>query len=604
VHAFAIGIGLDHEAAARLRRGVIDVGQEFRLDSQTLWEASSPTRALTAAGVHHSASAIGERRYVAFSEEEIAILDGLPLDDSGSLIAHDAEQLRRHWRSLPELLEGEFCAARIDLAAGVAEVLVDPLGMLPVFHAGDGERAVISTSAQIVASVLGLYRPDLLAVASFVALDWAMERRTFLAGVRALPGGCVHRLDAKGLHSNQHFGPASLIYRRKSRSRSAGPLAKRLERLTSAAASAGGPVRCALTAGRDTRLMAALLRSIGATATFYTAGAPDSADVVVARELAVRFGLDHEVQQARESQRDWTQAAVRFMQQTEGLSSLVQLVDYIELNQPVDRLGVTLWGVGGEIGRADSPLRKLSPNLLLLSRLPPVQRRLLALKINDHGLLTDDGRALVAQHLQSFAEERLCEGWPTRELSEAFYIFGRVACWGAGGVRRASGTSDLFSPFCTRPFMRYCLSLSPGERYLETPHHRLLSSIDPPLREHRFERPFPPQQSWLVAPLATQELWRTLRSGARRGGGKNGVPSDRDPPFLTRWLAARTGMLADIAEHADAEIWQVIDRRRVMALLRPGCPELPAYTKALLGALTPLWLRHTIDTPRATEERP
>jgi asparagine synthase (glutamine-hydrolysing) len=592
VHVFAVGIGLDHEAAGRLRRGVLNVGHEFRLDPRTLWEANSPTSVLCAAGLHHSERSIGNRRYVASSGQEIALCDGLPLDGSGSLIAHDAEQLLRHWRSLPELLEGEFCAAHIDLAGDAAEILVDPLGMLPVFHASDGRSAVISTSASIVASVFGLRRPDLLAVASFVAFEWAMERRTFLAGLRVLPGGCVHRLDAGGLRSSQHFGPASLVPRKRG-SISAATLTEQLERLTSAAVDAGGPVRCALTAGRDTRVMAAILRSIDAPATFYTGGEPDSIDVLLARELAARFGLDHEVQRASESQRDWTLAATRFMCQTEGLSSLVQLVDYIELEEPAERIGVTLWGVGGEIGRPGSALRKIAPNLPLLSRLPLVQRRLLDLRIDDGGLLTDDGRELVATHLQSFADERLGEGWPTRELSEAFYTFGRVACWGAGGVRRAAGTSDLFSPYCTRPFIRYCFSLSPGERYLEAPHYRLLSRIDRPLRDHRFERPFPPQRSWLVGPLATRELWHTLRSGGRRGGGGE-TPTAQEPPFLTRWLAARTQILSEVADSADSEIWRLVDRGQVMGLLRPGCPDLPAYTDALLRVLTPLWFLQTL----------
>jgi asparagine synthase (glutamine-hydrolysing) len=591
VHVFAIGIGLDHEAAGRLRRGVIDVGQEFRLDPQTLWEAVSPTGILTAAGIHHGEKSTGERRYVACSGDEIALCDGLPLDGSGSLAAHDAEQLRRHWRSLPELLEGEFCAARIDLAEDAAEILVDPLGMLPVFHAGDGGSVVISTSASIVASVFALRRPDLLAIASFVAFEWAMERRAFLAGLRALPGGCVHRLDAAGLRSSQHFGPASLVARKRG-SIPAAAVAGQLERLTSAAVGAGGPVRCPLTAGRDTRVMAAILRRIDTPATFYTAGEPDSMDVILARELAARFGLDHKVQYARESQRDWTLAAERFMRQTEGLSSLVQLVDYIELDEPIDRVGVTLWGVGGEIGRPGSALRKIAPNLPLLSRLPPVQRRLLDLRIDDGGLLTDDGRELVTHHLRRFADERLHEGWPTRELSEAFYAFGRVACWGAGGVRRAAGASDLFSPYCTRPFMRYCFSLSPGERYLEAPHYRLLSCIDPTLRDHRFEYPFPPQHNWLVAPLATRELWHTLRSGGQRGRD-NGTPTERDSSFPARWLAAHTATLSEVAEGADSEVWQVIDRNRVTALLRPDCARPLAYTNALLGVFTPLWFLQT-----------
>ncbi|HEV3321020.1 MAG TPA: hypothetical protein VG147_02375 [Solirubrobacteraceae bacterium] len=561
---------------------------------------------LTAAGLHHSERSIGKRRYVAFSGEEIALYDGLPVDGSGSLAAHDAEQLRQRWRSLPELLEGEFCAARIDLAGDAAEILQDPLGMLPVFHAHDGQSSVISTSAYVVASVLGLRRPDLPAIASFIALGWAIGRRTFLADMRALPGGCVHRLDAEGLRSNQHFGPASLV-RLERRSLSAAALAEQLERLTSAAVAAGGPVRCALTAGRDTRVMAAILRSIDATTTFYTAGEPDSMDVMLARELAARFGLDHEVQHVHESQRDWTRAAARFLRQTDGLSSLVQLVDYIELDEPIERLGVTLWGVGGEIGRAGSgALSKLSPNLPLLSRMSLIQRRLLGLKIDDQGLLTDDGRELVAQQLRSFADERLREGWPTRELSEAFYTFERVACWGAGGVRRATGVSDLFSPYCTRPFMRYCFSLSPGERYLEAPHYRLLSCIDPPLRDHRFESPFPPQHSWLAAPLATRQLWHTLRSGERHGGG-GGTATGQDPPFLSRWLAARTQILAEVADNADSEIWRLIDRSRVMILLQPDCPDLVAYTDTLLRIFTPLWFLQIVcgapreEVPRGPE---
>ncbi|MGH2833460.1 MAG: hypothetical protein ACRDK2_11870, partial [Solirubrobacteraceae bacterium] len=255
MHVFAIGMGLDQEAVGRLRRGVIDVGQEFRLDPQTLWETSSVTRMLTVAGMHHSVSSIGERRYVAFSDKQIALYDGLPLDGSGSVAAHDAGQLLPRWNALPSLLEGEFCVARIDLGADAAEVLQDPLGMLPVFYAANGQGAVISTSASIVASVLCLQRPDLMAIASFVALGWAMRRHTFLADIRILAGGAVHRLDTRGLRSNQHFGAASLLCR-ESRSPSVSALAEQLKQLTSAAVAVGGDVRCALTAGRDTRVMA------------------------------------------------------------------------------------------------------------------------------------------------------------------------------------------------------------------------------------------------------------------------------------------------------------------------------------------------------------
>ncbi|MGH2831821.1 MAG: hypothetical protein ACRDK2_03525, partial [Solirubrobacteraceae bacterium] len=277
-----------------------------------------------------------------------------------------------------------------------------------------------------------------------------------------------------------------------------------------------------------------------------------------------------------------------------GLSSLVQLVDYLELDEPVDRLSITLWGVGGEIGRAGAgALSNISPNLPLLSRLASVQQRLLYRKIDDQGLLTDDGRELVAEHLQEFADDRLREGWPTRELSDAFYTFERVACWGAGGVRRASGVGDLFSPYCTRPFMRYCFSLSPGERYLEMPHYRLLSHLDPSLRDHRYQTPFPPQRRWLAGSLATRQLWRTLRAGERHGAD-SGMPSGQEPRFLTRWLVSHSQGMAEVADNANSEIWQLIDRNRVAELLRPGCTELSAHTDTLLRIFTPLLFLQTV----------
>lgn len=595
MHVFAIGIGLDHDAAARLRQGVVAVAREFQLDPQTLWEAISPTGVLTAAGSHHNERAIGERRYVARLATEVALYDGLPIDGSGRVSAHDARQLLQHWTALPESLEGEFCAAHIDLAADAAELLMDPLGMLPVFYARVGRAAALSTSASIVASVLGLRRPDHLAIASFVALGWAMGRRTFLADMQALPGGCVHRMDAEGLHTSQHFGAAALADAKhaKSRKLSANAVAEQLQHLTSAAIGAGGPVRCALTAGRDTRVLAAILRSIGAETTYYTEDGPDWMDAIIGSELAARFGLPHEVYRASESQRDWTQAADRFIRQNDGLSSLVQLRDYKELDQPIDRLGITLWGVGGEIGRAGSgAVSNVSPNLPILSRLAFIQRRLLALKIDDQGLLTGDGRELVAQGLRSFLDECLREGWSTRELSEAFYAFERVACWGATGVRRASGESDLFSPYCTRPFIQYCFSLSPSERYLEAPHYRLLGSLDRPLQEHRFESPFPPQQRWLAAPLATRQLWRTLRA-RRRHGGANEASADQHAPFATRWLDAHAHSLLELAEHTDPEIWQLVDRSQVTRLLQPECADRSAYMETLLRIFTPLWFLHS-----------
>jgi asparagine synthase (glutamine-hydrolysing) len=453
----------------------------------------------------------------------------------------------------------------------------------------------------LIASVLGMNALDPLAIAGFVALGWAVERRTFIAGITALPGGSVHSLTADGLRSTQHFGSAVLLADRATNASAQGVRAQ-LVALSSGAARAGGALRCALTAGRDTRVMAALLHAAGLSATYYTGGDPSSLDVLIASELARRLGLAHEVYTPKELARDWTSAASRFVRQNDGLSSLVQLADYIELADPVKELQITFWGVGGEIGRAGTGvLSKVAPNLPIASRLPEVQRRLLALKVDDQGLLTEHGKQLVTGFLNRFVEERLREGWPTREVSEAFYTFERVASWGATGPRRAAGISDLFSPYCTRPFINYCFSLRPSERYLEAPHHRLLMALDRRFLEHRFEQPFRPQHPTIVGMLATLQLFHTARSRQRHGVALP-ASADVEAPFLDRWLDARADLLQTMSEKAPPSIWELIDRTRFTALLAGSRADRTAYRDTLLRIATPLWwLGQPGDTQRSMQ---
>ena len=371
---------------------------------------------------------------MAASAERAVMFNGLPIDSTGSFSAWDASELDQRWPSLPSALEGQFCVVRIDLEADRIEVLTDPLGIVQVFYGRRGEVTVVSSSASTVASILRLDALDPLAISSFLALGWAVERRSFNAGVAALPGGSVHEISADGIRSREHFG-SSTTARRGASAAQRSNLAQQLVDLSAEAVRAGGPVRCALTAGRDTRVMAAVLRRSSVAATYYTAGEAESMDVVVARELAERFGLVHEPEDEIDPDDVSAAATSRFIRQNDGLASLVQLVDYIDLDRPVDELGITFWGVGGEIGRAGAGLlNNVAPNLPVGSRLVAVQRHLLRLKIDDVGLLTPSGRSLAAGFLDRFIDERRHEGWPTREISEAFYTFERVSSWGADGA--------------------------------------------------------------------------------------------------------------------------------------------------------------------------
>ena len=568
-------------------KAVADLGGEFRLDPGTLRQTRSRSGTMTAVAVHHAPDAVGRRRYVAAWPERVVMFNGLPIDATGSFSAWDASELDRRWPSLPSVLEGQFCVVRLDLEADRIDVLTDPIGVVQVFYGRRGDAAVVSSSARAVASALELDALDPLAISAFLALGWAVERRTFHAGVGALSGGSLHEIGAGGVRSRQHFG-SSTTARRGARPSQRADLARQLVGLSAEAVRAGGPVRCALTAGRDTRVMAALLRRASVTATYYTSGEAESTDLVIARELAERFGLAHEPEPDIDPDEVSAAQTSRFIRQNDGLASLVQLVDYIDLDRPVHELGITFWGVGGEIGRAGSGLlNNVAPNLPVGSRLATVQRRLLRLKIDDAGLLTQSGGGLVLGFLDRFIDERRREGWPTREVSEAFYTFERVASWGATGPRRAAGRSDLISPFCTRPFVDYCFSLTPAQRYLEAPHRRLLEEIAPEFLEVRFELPFKARNPAWAGLLASRQAWAGART-RRRHGVAGTVPPGGQESFLDRWLGSQVARLETMAEEAPDLVWDLIDRDRFTTWLRDDADRV-ATRDSLLRIATVLW---------------
>jgi asparagine synthase (glutamine-hydrolysing) len=566
---------------------VAEVGHEFCLEPCTLWQSASRSGATTAVAVHHGPSASGRRRYLAVAPGRAVMFNGLPIDATGRFSGWDAGELDRRWPSLPSTLEGLFCAVRIDFEADRIEVLTDPVGITQVFYGRRGYAMVVSSSAAAVASTLELDSLDPLAISSFLALGWAVERRSFTAGVTALYGGSLYEIGGNGMRSRQHFGPSTLG-RRGDRAARRPDLARQLVALSAEAARAGGPVRCALTAGRDTRVMAALLREGSVAATYCTAGEPGSNDVIIARELADGFGLTHEWEQAIEPEDLSPTAVSRFIRQNDGLCSLAQLADYIELDQPVAELGITFWGMGGEIGRAGAGmLSNVAPNLPVVSRVTAVQRRLLGLKIDDAGLLTGSGRKLVVDFLNRFVDDRRYEGWRPREIPEAFYTFERIGTWAATGPRRAAGRSDLMSPFCTRAFIDYCFSLTPAERYLETPHRRVLEEIAPEFFEVRFELPFRGRHPALVGLLASRQLLAEARPGGRHGGALT-APRGSPRPFLDRWLRSQSARLQTMADGAPDLVWQLIDRGRFTALLRSDTDSF-STRDALLRVATVLW---------------
>jgi asparagine synthase (glutamine-hydrolysing) len=439
--------------------------------------------------------------------------------------------------------------------------------------------------------------PDALGVSSFLGLGWCAGSSTPVKGLEVLAGGARHRIADGQVRTQRYFGPATLRPGSGS-ARSISDLAGELRALTAEAVRDLDRVGCAITAGRDSRVMTALLEATGTRALYFTGGAEDSADVVIGREIAKLLGLEHEVthRDPGSDSRDWTRIAGTFMRQGGGLTSLLQLPDYVEMPDPPVPIGVKLWGVGGEIGRAGTgDLNAIATNALGARSSMRVQQWLLARKCrNEAGLMTPAAVEELQRYLHEFARERREEGWAAREIQEAFYTFERVGRWGATGPSRVAVTDDVFSPFCTRAFIEYCFSRPSGERYVEGIHHQLLGELSPALRTHRYESPMRPQWPRLAWAFATRQAARVgvemvrarLTSAPAADVAKPVLPAY---PTQHAWAEQRLDLFRELLPDPGSDLWQFIARERLEALLAGTESDRAGVQEDLLRVFSVLW---------------
>lgn len=591
MHVFAIAADIPALTPERISSAVAGVGHEFRLDPSTAWTVRSRTAVIVAAGVHHGEAA-QPRRYIAHSPHAVTLFDGLPVDPEGEHVAYDASVLAAGWDIWADRLEGQFVAAQVDLERERVELLLDTFGLMPVFVARRDGGVLASNSVSVIRSLLDLSAPDPLGVSSMVGLGWAASRHTLLRDVVALSGGAKHAIRDGTVVTDTHFGPQH-IDRRAGAQTSVAELADYMATLTESAVRGIEPVRCALTAGRDSRLVLALVRARDITTEYYTIGRFSDPDVMWGRALARHFELHHQVLVPDDDAgRDWTGIASRLIAQTDGLSDFRQLIDYLHPEES-GHLGVRLSGLGGEIGR-NGPYDNtiIAANVPLLGRIASLQRRVLRMKADAfRDLMTPEAQAVLDRNTGRFFDDRLAEGWHVNEIADLFFAFERVGCHGATTPRRAAAVDDLFSPYCTRRYTEYCLAMSPAERYVELPYHQLLWRLSAQLADFPFEEP-------LLRPRPRRAGLRAIHraalvSAARAGIGRaQDAPGASEPSFLDEWFELRLGLMQDLFAHDASPLWDFVSRNRIHALMQGAPGERRAHLVGLLRVATAFWYFH------------
>jgi hypothetical protein len=212
----------------------------------------------------------------------------------------------------PEAFEGFYALAHLD-RHGHGFVHSDPLGMRILYHGQNADISVVSSRAELVATLLaGTRRPtrDVDAAACLAFTSYLLDERTGFADVRALPVGTIVVIDAEGARTRVLDAAPWLDGGRR-------PDIDLHEAVPEVSARIRANLRTTsalcrvphfeLTGGKDSRLVLAhaLAEGVAHHGVQVTWGSPGVPDVEVARILVERFALitpdrEHEIPRRHE----------------------------------------------------------------------------------------------------------------------------------------------------------------------------------------------------------------------------------------------------------------------------------------------------------------
>ena len=183
--------------------------------------------------------------------------------------------------------------------------------------------------------------------------------------------------------------------------------------------------------------------------------------------------------------------------------NLWQVANSIAQPQSVENLPLWLWGVGGEIARGFyySGLN-LSPTFGNSQILRTFCSRLVA---KDTELLKGETRQLALQSVSETCQGFLNDGFEPLQVPQAFYAFDRVRRWAGANFRKAAPICDMFTPFCTIPFIESAFAMPLHDQTAGRLHKELIDATEPSLLDFPYSKPLSAiplcQYEWDTLPL-------------------------------------------------------------------------------------------------------
>lgn len=589
MNLFIIGWNLPEEYQSRILPELEKMNEIYpRLDPKTLWHRRSTSGSLFTASMHTADRVAAPRRYVMQSGADVVFYSGLPVNSTGTYSAHHAEALSSHWDRLTENLEGMYCIIRAVDTPARLELLTDITGMEQVYYFHQGDLWLISNSVRLIERICKINTLDPLGVSLFLSTSWVWDDRTLLSDIRVMPAGQLWTWKEGSDEPVRtcYFKPSDLACLRHKKFTTAHYklLADNLSEILRIMNQSFDNMVCALTGGRDTRFVTALLIHAGLPVQYYTFGEKSGTDAKIAKQIADTFNLDYKLIDITVSDvlDNWDQICRQIVLQGDGMV-IIDVIPSMLSCQVLcnERMNIDLGGTGGELAKGFYSTPDLN---LFLDRYDIAQmQHFLTRKIisDGGGIIRQEAIELSRNCMNNFVKQYSDYGFALNDIPDVYFLYSRLRRKRGSNKRVYMEFQDFFSPFITRAFIEAVFSMPAAQRYTEPFHYNLIRLISPDLHRIPLDKGYWRSQSYVTHLInyyrnrmlnrVRQRISNILSSDSRLVKTSKYLHYGTDMFDLTKWFEERREHVRQFClDKKDSFIWNFVERRLFEKITSPA----------------------------------
>ena len=458
--------------------------------------------------------------------------------------------------------------------SGTSHVFADPFGAGLLYIAETHDRFVVSNRAGLAARALcephGRPARDPIGVGWLCFFNHILGDSTSYVGVRALPPGAYVEIDAGGRPRILQRPQPAWAGASGSEDPDAASLAYEdiMNNIESVARLNARRRIFPISGGKDSRLLLAFAMAAGVSKRFdfETNGADTHPDVIVARELAQRFDLEHRVRAPGVSSPPADEYLERLRVHAFHTSGMLGAA-YLRGGTGIAVDHVTVGGMFGEVMRShyarDRRIEGESDLGWFFAREVP---------FDPAGILRPDVERHYRAYVNDWVAEQLDSGIEPADVPDVFYLRHRIPRW--VGTIQELHTGLLVHPLQALSAARWAAAAGAEARRTDGLHFQLMRRACAELTKMRFA-----EDAW------HESLYRSLPDAADYRRVRPAEASVEPPPRGSTYPAIRTCLKEYLLSDPSHPAFEVIDHKRLERAVGQG-GRLPSTARvALYGAL-------------------